>query len=169
MGRQLPIVAIPEDERELLRFIRTLSPIRVYGSSARSVEALWAKEGEEENVEGFTLNCWLKAFPWEPKYLQTGGPRCPKERAGWWYVSNGHDAPVIEIDRSHIGPGGHGRVYWAKDFCAPNGLAYDAVAFGRIVDRIWNYIRRNSVRRGHDGSTAYYLPNAWREFGARMQ
>jgi hypothetical protein len=161
MGRQLQIVATPTDERELLTFIQTLSPICVYVSFAETIESLWIEDWAQRDIEGGVFNVWLQSFPWVPEYKLTGGPRCPKSRRGFWYVSNGHTSPVIEVSRPL------GRVYWARDFCAPDGLAYDAVAFSRHVDRIWNWIRRTACRRVDGGKRdgPYFLRDAWSKGG----
>src|SRR5439155_17898100 len=41
MGRQLPIAATRQDEVELLQFVSTLAPIRVFQTFASSPEELW--------------------------------------------------------------------------------------------------------------------------------
>jgi hypothetical protein len=167
MGRQLPIAATATDECELLIFMRTLSPIRVYVSLAQTIDALWIDDWGERDIEGCGFKVWLQSFPWVPEYKQTGGPRCPKGRRGLWYVSNDHHAPVIEVSRPLPDSNHGGRIYWAHDFGAPDGLAYDAAEFSQYVDRIWNWIRRNSRRRLTRGKRdgPYCLPDAWSKVG----
>ncbi len=161
MGRQLPIIATPLDERLLLAYVQTLSPIRVFVSHGSSIEDLWIDDWEQRDIQEFQFKVWLQNFPWEPEYRQTGGPQCPKKNAGLWYISNSHTAPVIEICRSWKGGLGEGRIYWGKDFSAPNGLAYDVDTFSKCVDRIWRWIRRNGHRMKSDYSThpPYCLPD----------
>jgi hypothetical protein len=163
MGRQLPIVATPTDERELLTFIRTLSPIRVYVSFAETIDALWIDDWEHRYIEGCGFTVWLQTFPWAPEYKQTCGPRCPADHRGFWYVSNGSAAPVIEISRPLANSTSHGRIYWARDFSAPDGVAYECARFASMVDGIWNWIRRNAHRRLSNGKRdgPYYLSEAW--------
>ncbi len=163
MGRQLPILATPSDERELLTFIRTLSPIRVYVSFAEAIDGLWINDWEHRDIEGCGFHVWLQSYPWTPEYKQTGGPRCPPDRRGRWYVSNDCAAPVIEISRPVPNSTVGGRIYWARDFAAPDGLAYDAVDFASIVDRVWNWVRRNGHRKLSNSKREgpYYLSEAW--------
>ncbi len=167
MGRQLAIVATPNDERDLLTFIRTLSPIRVYVSFAETINALWIDNWERSDIEGCGFNVWLQSYPWAPEYKQTGGPRCPKDRRGLWYVSNGGAAPVIEISRPLLNSTAGGRIYWARDFSAADGVAYDSAGFASNVDRVWNWIRRSGRRKLSNGKRAgpYYLPEAWSKVG----
>lgn len=163
MGRQLPIIATRTDERKLLNFIRTLSPIRVYVSFAKTVDALWINDWEHRDIEECGFNVWLQSYPWAPEYKQTGGARCPMDRRGLWYVSNGGAAPVFEISRPVPNSTAGGRIYWARDFSSPDGLAYDSVDFASNVDRVWNWIRRSAHRRLSNGKREgpYYLPEAW--------
>src|SRR5881227_193615 len=97
MGRQLSIVATPSDERRLLNFVRTLSPVRVYVAFSDTTEGLWVDDWEKRDIEGVVFSIWLQSFPWIPEYKQTGRGGCTSERAGLWYVSNGHSAPVLEV------------------------------------------------------------------------
>ena len=83
MGRQLPIAATRQDEVELLRFISTLAPIRVFQNFASCPEELWIADWERQEVPGCGYSIWPQCFPWEPAYGQTGGPGCPPERAGF--------------------------------------------------------------------------------------
>lgn len=163
MGRQLPIIATPSDERDLLNFIGTLSPIRVYVLFAETIDALWIDDWGHRDIEGFAFGVWLQSYPWAPEYKQTGGPRCPPDRRGRWYVSNGNVAPVIEISRPIPSSTAGGRIYWAREFSALDGLAYDSVDFASKVNRVWNWIRRNAQRRLSNGKRdgPYYLSEAW--------
>lgn len=163
MGRQLSIVATPNDERELLTYIQTLSPIRIYVWFKQTVDALWIDDWEYRDIEGYNFNVWLQAFPWVPEYRQTGGPRCPKDQNGLWYVSNRRHGPVIEISRPTANQSIGGRLYWDRDLRAPTGLGYDTAMFERSLDRIWSWIRRNAHRRVSNGKPygTYYLPEAW--------
>jgi hypothetical protein len=162
MGRQLPIIATPEDERQLLTFVRTLSPIRVYVKFTAEVEAMWIDDWEQRDIEGHDFNVWLQSFSWNPEYKQTD--------AGRWYIWNDNAAPIIEVSRPRKGELGAGRVYWARDFMAPDGLAYDSSVFSKHVDRIWNWIRRNGHRKpGKHLYPAYYLSDAWSKLDAKSR
>ena len=159
MGRQLPIIATPKDERQLLTFVRTLSPIRVYVKFTAKREAMWIDDWEQRDIEGTIFYVWLQAFPWIPEYKQTDKKR--------WYIWNDGSAPIIEVSRPTAGELGGGRLYWARDFGAPD-LAYDTSIFSKHVDRIWNWIRRNGSRkRGRQLYPVYYLPDAWSKLNAK--
>lgn len=165
MGRQLPILATPEDERELLRFIQTLSAIRVFRTFAPTPDLLWLDNWMDCDIEEFGFNVWLQLFPWEPTYSLTGGPNCPPDRSGKYYVSNSGTAPVIEISRPPRGSRDGGRIYWARNFSAPYGLTYDADAFSKCVDHIWRWIRKHGKRDkgGLADYRPYVLPRARKE------
>lgn len=164
MGRQLPIIASHEDERSLLSYISLISPIRVFVMHRPSTEQLWQDNWMVDDISDFQYYVWLTTFPWTPEYGQTGGRRCPASRRGYWYIANYHNAPVLEISRPLSNSSLPGRVYWAKYFSASNGLDYDVEAFGRIVDRIWTWIRKQGARvKDHQGGlVTYMLPDAYR-------
>lgn len=162
MGRQIALIANPEDERELLRFIRTLSPIRVFQTFAPTPEELWLDEWEHQDLPGFAFSIWPQDFPWEPAHGVTGGPGCPPERAGFHYFANANTAPVLELSRGDLDQNRAGRIYWGGNFSAPDGLAYDQVAFGKLVDQVWRWVRRHGQKLDHPVLGAhYFLPNAW--------
>lgn len=162
MGRQISLIATPEDERVLLRFLATLSPIRVFRTFAPSPEELWLDGWEEEDLPGFTFSVWLRQFPWEPASGVTGGPGCPPERAGQHYFANVSTAPVLEITRANPAQGRAGRIYWARNFSAPHGLAYDVAAFSKHVDQVWRWVRKQGRRVDDPALGTYYaLPEAW--------
>ena len=80
MGRQLQLATTQADEVELLRFIRTLAPIRVFLCSARSVDGLWVDDWETRGIptvgilQNTSFRIWPQTFAWSPEYAQTGGP-----------------------------------------------------------------------------------------------
>jgi len=137
--------------------------MRVYVSFADTIGALWIDDWEKRDIEGCAFHVWLQSYPWVPEYKQTGGPSCPKNRHGLWYVANDGAAPVIEISRPPPNCTNGGRIYWARDFSAPDGLAYDSAGFAKNVDQIWNWVRRNGHRKLSEGKRGgpYYLPEAW--------
>ena len=175
MGHQLQLATTTKDEVELLRFINRFSPIRVLQCQARSIEELWFDDWESREIElpGFarSFHIWPQKFAWAPEYRQTGGPDCRPESAGLFYVANSNDAPLFQFTRSDLEQHSYGRIYWARDFAAPNGLAYDAEAFSRLTDSVWRWIRKVG-RRSPDAFThsaarsAYFLPDAWSRYGS---
>lgn len=165
MGRQLQLATMQPDEVELLRFIDGLTPIRVFQTFAPSVDELWIPNWEHRQVST-DLYVWPQKFAWKPEYGQTGGPGCPPERAGRSFVSNASAAPVLEFSRSYLDRQQYGRIYWARNFSAPQGMLYDAEAFAKLTDQIWRWIRKVS-RRLPDATTysPYFLPDAWSHYG----
>ena len=151
MGRQLQLVATYPDEVELLRYIRSISPIGVFHFFTNTIDELWVSDWETRQIPAFQFYIWPKVFAWSPEYAQTGGPGCPPERAGRFYVNNTNSAPLLEYSRSFVDRGQHGRIYWAKDFSAPNGLDYDVEAFTKLTDSVWRWIRKAAKRRPDAG------------------
>lgn len=166
MGRQLQLAATQSDEVELLRFVRSRAPIRVFQAFAASIDELWIDDWETREIPAAQFHIWPQTFPWSPAYAQTGGPKCPRERAGRFYIVNSSTAPVFEFDRSFLDDKRYGRIYWARDFSAPHGLDYDAEAFARLTDSVWRWIRKVG-RRLPNATThsPYFLPNAWSQRG----
>jgi hypothetical protein len=164
MGRQLQLATTGADEVELLRFVRSLAPIRVFRSVARSTAKLWIDDWETRQIPtGFHMfYIWPQTFPWSPEYRQTGGPQCRPEDAGQFYIANKHAAPVLEFSRSFLDEHRYGRIYWARHFVAPHGLDYDEEAFARLTDSVWRWIRKVSHRLpGAKTHSPYFLPDAW--------
>jgi hypothetical protein len=70
------------------------------------------------------------------------------------------------LSRSILEEHRYGRIYWARDFSAPNGLAYDVEAFARLTDSLWRWIRRVSHRPPEAKThSRYFLPDAWSRYG----
>jgi hypothetical protein len=166
MGRQLQLATTRSDEVELLRFIRSLAPIRVFQSFAPSLDELWIDDWEVREIPTASFGIWPQTFDWSPEYAQTGGPKCPPERAGHFYVANSHTAPVLEFSRSFLMEHRYGRIYWGRDFAAPQGLAYDAEAFARFTDLVWRWVRKVGRRLPLARTySPYFLPDAWSCYG----
>ena len=166
MGRQLQLATTQPDEVQLLRFIRTLAPIRVFQPFAPSRKALWLDDWETREIPSQLFRIWPQTFAWSPEYAQTGGPNCRPEHAGQFYIADAHTAPVLEFSRSFLDQQSCGRIYWARGFSAPHGLAYDDGAFARFTDAVWRWIRKVG-RRLPDTKrhSQYFLPDAWSRYG----
>jgi hypothetical protein len=166
MGRQLQLATTEADEVELLRFIRSRAPIRVFQSFAPSTAGLWIDDWETRKIPAAWFRIWPQTFPWSPEYGQTGGRECRPESAGQFYIVNAHTAPVFEFSRSFLDKHSYGRIYWARGFSAPHGLEYDAGAFARLTDSVWRWIRKVSHRVADAGThSPYFLPDAWSRYG----
>jgi hypothetical protein len=162
MGRQISLVATHEDERAFLDFLRSTATLRVFEGFAPTVSELWVDTFTPEFKGHISYRIWNTAFTWEPSYSQVGPRAHDATHIGWSYVSNAACAPVLEFDRSS--PKRPGRLYWARDFSAPDGLNYDADAFSKWIDRAFAWVRkcgRKQKRRDTLGS--YWLPAALRE------
>lgn len=166
MGRQLQLATTDADEVEFLRFMRSLVPIRVFQDVARSTAELWIDDWETRKITAAGFQVWPQTFPWSPEYMQTGGPGCRPESAGQFYIANKDSAPVFEFSRSFLDEHRYGRIYWARDFSAPDGLNYDAEAFARLTDSVWRWIRKVSHRSTDSKMhSPYFLPDAWSRYG----
>jgi hypothetical protein len=165
MGRQLQLATTQRDATDLLRFVGSLGPIRVFQSFGHSIGELWVDDWETRELPR-DFYIWPQAFAWAPAYAQTGGPKCPPERTGIFYIANAHPAPVLEFSGSILEQGRYGRIYWAGDFSAPNGLGYDAEAFARLTDSVWRWIRKVGRRLPRAKAySPYFLPDAWSRHG----
>jgi hypothetical protein len=142
MGRQIAVVATEQDEQEFLAFLRSTAETAIFESVAPNTDALWVDAFAEEKAGHWQYRIWNKAFPWVPAYGQVreGSTR------GWYYVSNWTDAPVIELDRCGLSRR-FGRIYWAKDFAAPSGLAYNVGQFDNWFSTIVKWVRKEGVQR----------------------
>ncbi|HYQ02760.1 MAG TPA: hypothetical protein VER96_29010 [Polyangiaceae bacterium] len=162
MGRQIFLVATLEDERAFLDFLRTTAPLRISEGFAPTIPELWIDNFAGEFKGHISYRIWNTVFAWEPTYERVGPRAHDPACIGWSYISNAGSAPVLEFDRSS--PKRPGRLYWARDFSAPDGLHYDAVAFSRWVDRAFNWVRKyGRKQRQRDDFGAYWLPVALRE------
>jgi hypothetical protein len=158
VGRQLSIIATDRDEAALLDFLRQSADIAIFASFAWTTEALWVEHFAEDRKSHGQYYVWNKTFPWQPEYRQVKVKS--GSMAGWYYVANEHNAPVIEISRSG-GVRKEGRIYWAKFFSAPEGLEYDFVKFEEWFDTIVRWIRRVGRKRAGGRFEPYYLPDAF--------
>lgn len=176
MGRQIQVASTQIDRIELFRFIDSIAPIRVFKSSAASIEDLWIEDWHTTKPTTDKLpdwperfNIWPQDFEWSPVYGQTGSPDCKPECAGQFYVLNLGQAPILEFTSSILEKNTSGRIYWARNFSAPDGLLYNENAFSKLTDKIWHWIR-NSGKRLPNSQThsPYFLPDAWNRFGVHM-
>ena len=171
MGRQLQLAATPQDEIALLRFIDSVTPIRVFQTFAPSVDELWIPDWRDALPPGWGIfHVWPHQFPWTPEYGVTGGPGCPPERAGKHYVANSSHGPVLEFSRSLPDQQRWGRLYWSGLYSAPVDEEHDAAAFGKLLDAVWRWVRKNGRRQpGSAGEIRpYFLPDAWETYGSEL-
>ena len=63
MGRQLQLATTEADEVDLLRFIRTLAPIRVFQSHTPTIVELWIEDWESRRIPHAGFDIWPQTFP----------------------------------------------------------------------------------------------------------
>jgi hypothetical protein len=162
MGKQTPVGATQEDEQLLLSFLRGRASITLIECQARTAEDLWVQSFAPELPFHWQYYIWNQEFPWTPEYGRVDHPKADPSTRGLYYVANLHTAPVIEFVRSDFAKKRFGRIYWSKDFAAPNGLAYDVVAFDEWYQTIARWIRKQGKRLKVGHQEAYFLPSAYR-------
>jgi len=141
VGRQIAANLAEEDESEFLHFLRRSADIQLIRSFARTKDALFVDAFEPRGAGNWTYYIWNRAFPWVPTFAQTRADLPDVERRGWYYIDNMSAAPLLEYTRK--GPDANakdGRLYWAKTFSAPNGLAYDVPAFERWYEAVTKWL-----------------------------
>ncbi len=162
MGRQIAIALSQVDEAAFLGFLRSRGDIQLFTGSAPSPPEIWVESFAPELAGHWGYRIWNRQFPWEPVYGRVTSDPYKLGRLGWYYVANYTDAPVIEFLRSDVAQAKYGRLYWAKYFAAPNGLAYDVEAFSAWYDSIVRWIKKNAVGKVKDAGVTWFLPDAWR-------
>lgn len=156
MGRQIAVVMTYEDEQNFLSFLKEEREIILFESYAETKESLWTLNFEQELTGHYVYNIWNKEFNWIPQYKKSVYDK--------FYVSNDNDAPIIEYTRSNIYKNDFGRIYWAKDFTAPDGLVYDVEKFECWYEQIVRWIKKNSKGKIKSAWITYFLPHAWDEY-----
>ena len=153
MGKQILVAMSNEDEQEFLSFLNSGNNIVLIETFAETEELLWKSNFTKEVVGHFNYYIWNNKFLWEPQYKRSVN--------GQYYISNTKDAPLIRFSRSIIDSNNYGRIYWAKDFAAPNGLNYDVDVFEQWYDQIVKWVKKKSGGKLNDGRITYFLPKAW--------
>jgi len=161
MGRQIGIIATQKDVDEFLSFLRGTTEIAIFRGFAPSIEELWTDRPLLPSDWMFYI--WNKRFAWNPEYGRVGEKACHPEKIGWYYVSNNHNAPIIEMDPGNVSNARAGRIYWSKFFAAPHGVEYDANSFTEWYDSIVGWVRKNGRKQQSERMSPYYLPVAWSE------
>lgn len=158
LGRQIGLASTSEDEISFLDFVRAATEIQIAETAAPSKEDLWV-DGFSDEIE-FHRQYWIgnKAFKWKPKYGRVNADA--PDTGGWYYIENIFQAPVVEFSRTDWSRPTYGRLYWAKDFAAPDGLDYDVQAFSLWYDDLARWIRKNGRKIISGRSEPYFLPAA---------
>lgn len=162
MGRQIALAATRADEQVFLAFLRGTAEIAILESFAETQDKLWVDNFSPQLNGHWTYTIWNKSFSWEPAYKRIGNKSVDPSMIGWYYTSNRDTAPIIEFSRSDIAHNKFGRVYWAKDFAAPQGLVYDTDRFSKWFDDIVRWVRKAGRRDKKTG--VYFLSDAFQRF-----
>jgi hypothetical protein len=135
MGRQVAAKLTDEQERSFLAFLRRSADVTLIRAAGSNPDDLMATNFAPRGDWCWHYWLWNREFEWVPEISNHGDHVS---------ISNIEAAPLIEYVRhSFDGPEPVGRLYWAKDFAAPDGLAYDSVAFGKWVDSTFAWVRKH--------------------------
>ena len=160
MGKQTHVAASLSDEQLLLTFLRQSAGVKLIESQAATPSGLFVDDFAPTLLHHSQYYIWNEAFAWQPELAQVDHPKAPPETRGRYYFANIHTAPVIEFDRSDLDRNRFGRLYWAKDFAAPNGLEYDVTQFDRWYQSVIRWVRKHGTRMKVAYDDAYFLPGA---------
>ena len=166
MGRQTAVAMTDLDEVEFLTFLRGTADIQLVESFAPTKEELFVDAFSPRRRGHWTYDIWNRAFDWKIEYKRVRDCVPKSQNPGWYYVSNTHNAPLIEYSRHNFNDASgltYGRVYWSKFFAAePNDIHYDVNAFSVWYDRIVRWIRKNGKQKERGAYNPYFLPDAMR-------
>jgi hypothetical protein len=160
MGKQVQVAMLREDEADFLVYLRTTATVRLFRSSAPTPTGLEVDSFDTGLASDRQFFVWNTSFAWQPEVKCVSAAAPVVERRGWAYLSNTSIAPAIEYDRHSSEHGGE-RIYWAKRFAAPRGLAYDVEAFERWYDTVARWIRKRGHRLESESHGPLYLPAAY--------
>ncbi|MDZ4659482.1 MAG: hypothetical protein SH868_18075 [Bythopirellula sp.] len=158
MGRQIAVAATHVDELSLLAFLRSTAEVCLAESLAPTADGLWVETFGEYASAHQQYWLWNTAFRWQPTF---GRVNADVPGIGGWYYIQAHSAPLVEFVRTDWATKCYGRLYWSKDFAAPNGLEYDVRAFSVWFDRLIRWVRKNSKPLKSGKCSTYFLPHAW--------
>ena len=135
MGRQVAAKLTDEQEQALLAFIRKSADVALIRAAAPTPDGLFNHHFSPRGDWHWIYYLWNRAYPWVPEIL---------EHHDHVSVGNTAAAPIVEYIRHNFGGTEPvGRIYWAKDFAAPDGLTYDAASFGQWFDSVAGWLRRH--------------------------
>jgi hypothetical protein len=112
---------------------------------------------------------WNTAFEWEPVYGTLGPKAADASRVGWFYLAETASAPLLEISRTRPDDLMAGRLYWNGGPHAGLPRQYDTAAFGKWVDTIFRWVRKNGVCFRGELLAPYALPEAAAALEAKRQ
>lgn len=162
MGCQVSISMLRQDEDAFLSFLRETADVRILRPFAPSEEQLFIADFSVAHPEEFQFFLYNTAFLWEPRFLRVANDAQVVERRGFTYCASMGSAPVLEYDRKlYKSAASPGRLYWGEKFAAPDGLAYDVIAFKRWYDHAAAWLTKHGRRIPTDPDEKLYLPAAY--------
>ena len=124
-----------EHEQALLEFVRRSSDVTLIRASAPTPEELFPQHFLPRGDWQWIYYLWNRSFSWAPEVVQ---------RRDHVAIGNTNAAPLIEYTRHNFSSSEPiGRIYWAKNFSAPEGLAYDSASFSKWFDTVARWVRRH--------------------------
>jgi len=135
MGRQVTAALTDEQEQALLAFLRKSADVALICASAPTADGLFHQKFAPRGDWHWMYYLWNRSFPWVPE-ISTH-----KDHVS---VGNTTASPLIEYTRHNFdGSEPVGRIYWARDFAAQDGVTYDATSFNRWFDSVVGWVRRH--------------------------
>ncbi|QYF94888.1 hypothetical protein KY495_06815 [Massilia sp. PAMC28688] len=168
MGKQTAIALTEKDESLFLDFLRASASIEIYRTTAPSDDLLKIDQFPQRGANEWCYLIANTSFHWVPELRFVSDHAPIVSRRGWTYIANSSVAPVLEYSRHNFDNDlSYGRIYWAKNFAAPDGPQYDQDAFNIWYQKIVRWLRKNGQRRSNDPYSVYFLPDAWNRYNGQ--
>jgi len=155
------LAATAVDEAQFLSFLQDSAEIALIDYFAPTIDDLWPSAFATSLSNHWSYSIWNTRFPWTPDYAQVGTDAYHQTQVGWYYVANLATAPVIEFTRSDVQRQQYGRIYWAKNAAAPDGLDYDVQQFEAWYKVVVGWVRKHGRKVIQGAYQPYFLPDAW--------
>jgi hypothetical protein len=169
MGRQIAIAAIGKDEQRLLDFLRESADVQLFESFAPTCDELRVDDFASEYRGHIQYKVWNTAFDWEPAFGQVGPNAVDPSHVGWFFLAGAGLAPLLEISRTNPDSVEAGRLYWNGGPHPSLPQEYDVAAFGKWVDTIFRWVRKNGTRTRSEFLEPYVFPEAAAASEAKRQ
>lgn len=163
MGRQIAVALEPEDEVELLAFLRASADIVIYRSWSPAPDSVSSFVPDLAASPFYVHN---QAFPWRPEFELVQYKDQVTEEPNHYYRLLSSHAPLLEYSRHSFAaksPQVAGRLYWQKLFASrPDQLQYDIPKFDAWFSSIARWVRRSGRKVRHGSTEPWCLPAAQR-------
>jgi hypothetical protein len=135
MGRQISAMLTDEQELALLAFVRNSADVELICAASPTADGLFCQQFAPRGDWRWSYYLWNRAFSSAPEISQ---------HQDHVSIGNTNAAPIIEYTRHNFNaPEPAGRLYWARNFSAPGGLAYEAAAFNKWFESVVRWVRRH--------------------------